>query len=72
MENEERTEEEHWRHLFFFLQYTRSLSNRKKILSWMFPAEIFRRTPCMSSSVHVSVILEPCEGRERVKRFKRV
>lgn len=47
------------RHLFFFLQYTRSLSNRKKILSWMFPAEIFKRTPCMSNSVHVSVILEP-------------
>lgn len=50
---------------FFFLQYTSSLSKRKKILSCTFPAEILSRTPCMSISVQVSVMLEPCkETRE--------
>lgn len=29
--------------------------------SWMLPAEIFSRTPCINISVHVSVILEPWE-----------
>lgn len=41
----------------------------------MFPAEIFSRTPCISISVHVSVIFEPwkwtmVQGKKNNKKKK--
>jgi hypothetical protein len=46
------------------------LSNRKKFLSCMFPAEIFSSTPCISISVHVSVMLEPWQEQTETGRRK--
>lgn len=46
-------------YLCFLLQYTKRLSKRKNTRSWMFPEEIFSKTPHISISVQVSVMLEP-------------
>lgn len=56
-------------YLDFLLQYTRRLSNRKKTLSWMFPAEIFSRLPWRRSSVQISVRFVPWFKKKKKKRI---
>lgn len=51
-------------YLCFLLQYTKRLSKRKNTRSWIFPEEIFSRTPHMSISVQVSVMLDPWVGKK--------
>lgn len=46
-------------YLCFLLQYTKRLSKRKNTRSWIFPEEIFSKTPHISISVQVSVMLDP-------------
>lgn len=48
-----------WAYLCFLLQYTNRLSKRKNTRSWIFPEEIFIKTPHISISVQVSVMLDP-------------
>lgn len=52
-------------YLCFLLQYTKRLSKRKNTRSWIFPEEIFSRTPHMSISVQVSVTLDPWIRKKR-------